>query len=107
MKDSEPFTQGKYQKKFEKDFCEYINAPHAFAVNNATSALEMAAQLCQFEHGDEVIIPVCANCKNIRVYDESWEQIETFVSKYSQINLTHTICPECTEILYPGINNEE
>lgn len=57
MKDSEPFTQGRYQKQFEKDFCEYINASHAFAVNNATSALEIAAQLCQFKPGDEVIIP--------------------------------------------------
>jgi len=57
MKDSEPFTQGKYQKQFETDFCEFIDSPYAFAVNNATSALEMTAQLCQFEPGDEVIIP--------------------------------------------------
>ena len=57
MKDAEPYTQGKYLKKFEEKFCEYLGAPHAFVVNNATSALEMAAQLCQFESGDEVIIP--------------------------------------------------
>ena len=57
MKDAEPYTQGRYQKEFEKKFCEYIGASHAFAVNNATSALEMAAQLCEFEPGDEVIIP--------------------------------------------------
>ena len=57
MKDAEPYTQGKYLKKFEEKFCKYIGASHAFAINNATSALEMAAQLCQFEPGDEVIIP--------------------------------------------------
>lgn len=57
MKDAEPYTQGRYQKEFEKKFCKYIGASHAFAVNNATAALEMAAQLCQFEPGDEVIIP--------------------------------------------------
>jgi len=57
MKDAEPYTQGRYQKEFEEKFCEYISTPHAFAVNNATSALEMAAQLCQFEPSDEVIIP--------------------------------------------------
>ena len=57
MKDAEPYTQGRYQTEFEDKFCEYIGAPHAFAVNNATAALEMAAQLCQFESGDEVIIP--------------------------------------------------
>lgn len=57
MKTAEPYTQGGYQKAFENKFCEYIGANHAFAVNNATAALEMAAQLCQFKPGDEVIIP--------------------------------------------------
>ena len=57
MKDAEPYTQGKYLKQFEADFCKYIGSPYAFAVSNATAALEMAAQLCQFEPGDEVIIP--------------------------------------------------
>ena len=57
MKDAEPYTQGRYQTEFEHKFCEYIGAPHAFAVNNATAALEITAQLCQFESGDEVIIP--------------------------------------------------
>lgn len=57
MEAAEPLTQGAYQKYFEKKFCEYIGTNHAFAVNNATSALEMTAQLCQFNPGDEVIIP--------------------------------------------------
>ena len=57
MKTAEPYTQGAYQKTFEQKFCDYIGANHAFAVNNATAALEIAAQLCQFESGDEVIIP--------------------------------------------------
>ena len=57
MKTAEPYTQGAYQKAFEQKFCAYIGANHSFAVNNATAALEMAAQLCQFELGDEVIIP--------------------------------------------------
>jgi len=57
MKDAEPYTQGKYLKQFESNFCEYIGTPYTFAVSNATAALEMAAQLCRFEPGDEVIIP--------------------------------------------------
>lgn len=57
MRDAEPYTQGRYLKGFEDKFCEYIGAPNAFTVNNATAALEMAAQICQFEPGDEVIIP--------------------------------------------------
>jgi len=57
MKTAEPYTQGAYQKTFEQKFCDYIGANHAFAVNSATSALELAAQLCQFQPGDEVITP--------------------------------------------------
>ena len=64
------------------------------------------AQLIEI-FGDEVIIPICANCKKIRLKDESWEQIESFISKYSQMKFTHTICPVCTKILYPEIKNGE
>ena len=57
MQNAEPLTQGKYLAEFEARFKEYTGAEYAFAVCNATAALEMAAQLCQFKDGDEVIIP--------------------------------------------------
>ncbi|MEW5948512.1 MAG: DegT/DnrJ/EryC1/StrS family aminotransferase [Thermodesulfobacteriota bacterium] len=57
MKCADPYTQGEYLKEFEKDFCRYVGADQAFAVNTATSALELSAQLCQFRPGEEVIIP--------------------------------------------------
>lgn len=52
-----PLTQGKYQKKFENKFSKYIDSEYCFAVNNATAALEISAQLCQFKNGDEFICP--------------------------------------------------
>ena len=57
MQNAEPLTQGRYLAEFEVRFKEYTGAEYAFAVCNATAALEMAAQLCQFKDGDEVIIP--------------------------------------------------
>lgn len=57
MQDADPLTQGRYLKDFEKAFSEYVGADYSFAVCNATAALEMTAQLCQFKDGDEVIIP--------------------------------------------------
>lgn len=57
MQTAVPLTQGRHQQQFQKKFCEYIGAEHAFALNNATAALELSAQLCQFKSGDEVIIP--------------------------------------------------
>ena len=57
MQDAVPLTQGKYKDIFETKFCEYSAAEYSFCVCNATAALEIAAQLCQFADGDEVIIP--------------------------------------------------
>jgi len=57
MRLAKPLTQGQYQQNFQHKFCEYSNAEYSFAVNNATAALEMTAQLCQFLPDDEVIIP--------------------------------------------------
>ncbi len=57
MQTAEPLTQGKHRDRFEKKFSRYIGAKHSFTVNTATSALELAAQLCQFNEGDEIICP--------------------------------------------------
>ena len=52
-----PLTQGKYQNEFQDKFSKYIGSEYCFAVNNATAALEMSAQLCQFAEGDEFVCP--------------------------------------------------
>ncbi len=57
MRNAVPLTQGKYLEEFQKKFAKYIGSPYAFGVNNATSALELSAQLCLFEDGDEVVCP--------------------------------------------------
>ena len=57
MQNGDPLTQGRYRDEFERKFCEYNGNRYAFSVNNATAALEMAAQLCMFENGDEVVAP--------------------------------------------------
>jgi len=50
-------TQGDAQITFENRFAAFLGVKHVFAVSNATAGLEMAAQLCQFHSGDEVVIP--------------------------------------------------
>ena len=57
MQSAVPLTQGRHLQEFQEKFCSYIGSDYAFAVNNATSALELSAQLCCFQPGDEVIIP--------------------------------------------------
>ena len=57
MQEANPLTQGEHLREFEEHFKTYTGAQYALGVCNATAALELSAQMCQFEKGDEVIIP--------------------------------------------------
>lgn len=48
-------------------------------------------------------LPICASCKRIRDDEGYWKQIESYISKHSEAEFTHGICPECIKKLYPDI----
>jgi hypothetical protein len=50
----------------------------------------------------EGFLPICANCKKIR-HEESWDQIEKYISDHSLAQFSHSICPDCKKKLYPGL----
>lgn len=62
MRNADGQTQGSYMAQFQEDFAAFTGAKHAFAVDNATNALSLAATLCRFQPGDEVIIPAYTFC---------------------------------------------
>jgi DNA-binding response OmpR family regulator len=43
------------------------------------------------------LLPICAYCKRIRQDSDYWEQIETYVSRHSEAEFSHGICPTCLE----------
>jgi len=47
------------------------------------------------------LLPICASCKRIRDDKGYWNQIEVYISKHSNADFTHGICPECVAKLYP------
>jgi DNA-binding NarL/FixJ family response regulator len=50
------------------------------------------------------ILPICAACKKIRNdADNTWQQIEEYISSHSNADFTHGICPECAHRLYPEL----
>ena len=57
MHDSDTLTQGKYLQLFEEKYRDFLGVDYAFAMSSATSALEIAAQLCCFSGVEEVVIP--------------------------------------------------
>ncbi|MDP6388149.1 MAG: response regulator [Candidatus Pacebacteria bacterium] len=52
------------------------------------------------------LIPVCANCKDIRNDEGYWEQIETYIKDHSEAEFSHGICPKCVKKLYPEISDK-
>lgn len=49
------------------------------------------------------LLPICASCKRIRDEKGGWQQVEVYVHAHSQADFTHSICPDCTQQLYPDI----
>jgi PAS domain S-box-containing protein len=47
------------------------------------------------------IVPICANCKKIRDDKGYWEQVESYVSKHTEAQFSHSICPDCMKKHYP------
>lgn len=45
----------------------------------------------------EGIIPICMYCKKIRNDQNSWQQLEQYISDHSEAMFSHGICPHCVE----------
>jgi hypothetical protein len=54
----------------------------------------------------EGLLPMCANCKNIRDDNGYWQQVEVYIRQHSKAKCSHSICPECAHQLYPDLFNE-
>lgn len=103
--------EGDYQnhiKKFAQAVKKHLKGkPELVLVGEILSSVwernrELANQFYQIKtlRG---LIPICANCKQVRNDQGYWEQIEAYVGRYSETTFTHGICPECAKQLYPGI----
>ena len=45
----------------------------------------------------ERLMPICMYCKKIRDEQNSWHQIESYISAHSDAEFSHGICAECYE----------
>lgn len=49
------------------------------------------------------ILPLCSFCKKIRDDQGYWEQVDIYINKFSDAEISHSICPECMEKHYPEV----
>ncbi|MBW1781922.1 MAG: hypothetical protein JRL30_14420 [Deltaproteobacteria bacterium] len=74
------------------------------ALKELLSSLQKAMEEIKTLRG---FVPICANCKKIRDDKGYWEQVETYVSKHTEAQFSHSICPECMRKLYPEFCEDE
>jgi|GEM_PF-1551365 len=50
----------------------------------------------------EGLMSICSHCKKIRNNEGTWEPMDHYLHKHTDIEFTHGLCPHCAEELYPG-----
>ena len=41
------------------------------------------------------LLPICSYCKKIRNDRNYWEQVDAYISRHSEAQFSHGICPDC------------
>jgi PAS domain S-box-containing protein len=52
------------------------------------------------------LIPICSGCKKIRDDKGYWNQVESYLAKHTDAKFTHGLCPDCTKIYFPGLEED-
>lgn len=85
-----------FNKRLQYEIEEHLKAENDLKTTN--SMLEKALNEVKILRG---IVPICANCKKIRDDEGYWHEVEEYISRHTDAALSHGICPECMDELYP------
>lgn len=50
------------------------------------------------------ILPICSYCKKIRNEEGEWEQVEVYIHNNSDVDFSHSYCPDCVNEFFPNIH---
>jgi hypothetical protein len=53
------------------------------------------------------MLPICSHCKRIRDDKGYWSAIEKYLTEHTNAELTHGICPDCAQKLYPEYTRDQ
>jgi sigma-B regulation protein RsbU (phosphoserine phosphatase) len=45
------------------------------------------------------LLPICSYCKKVRDDQNYWQQVDSYISKHSEVEFSHSICPTCYDRL--------
>ncbi|MBC7932538.1 MAG: response regulator, partial [Rubrivivax sp.] len=70
----------------------------AARVRELENALSQVKQL-------QRLLPICSYCKKIRDEQNSWHQVENYISVHAKVEFSHGICPACyTDVVQPQLD---
>jgi two-component system cell cycle sensor histidine kinase/response regulator CckA len=93
-------------KKGAQDYLVKGKVDGSLVVRSIRYAIERQKLLTQIEQSAKEIktlrgfLPICAACKKIRDDQGYWTQIETYISRHSDAEFSHGLCPDCALRLY-------
>ena len=106
-----------FAKGLVKDYeltIKHVNGSLMHVIYNATvyhdqngKIIGVFAAARDITHILKGILPICANCKKVRTDIGYWEQVEVFIRDHSNVEFSHSLCPECAKRLYPDFEVEK
>jgi len=96
---------------------EFSDAFNHMVVSLQTSEETLRSKIAELEQASshirrlEGFLPICSNCKCIRVEgadagaQDSWVPVEAYVMNRTDVHFSHGLCPDCVKVLYPTLNS--
>lgn len=54
----------------------------------------------------EIFLVMCSSCNRAKDQDNNWSAIDTHILDYFNVRISHGICPDCADRLYPEWNRK-
>ncbi len=92
---TKPFDPGELRARIEVG---HRMIEMRFELNEMVKELKQALAEVRTLKG---IVPICANCKNVRDDQGYWNRVESYLNQHTEADFTHAVCPDCMKRLYP------
>ncbi len=106
--------QGKFAEKYQqctecRVYKDFVGGDPVRNLRELVIALVHSLQLRQSELKEALsevktlrgLIPICSSCKKIRDDQGTWNRIDSYITKHSEAEFTHSYCNDCIRDLYP------